>query len=231
MIPIYLEMNAFGPYTGQEIVDFRRLGGHKLFLIYGPTGSGKTTILDAMCYALYGSTSGDSRTGAHMRSEYASPEEATSVSFRFAIGEKCYRVERSPEQEIAKKRGTGLKKASAKAVLYETDKDGENEKLLAAKNVTTAVEGLLGFKADQFRQVVLLPQGDFRRLLLAGSSERQQIMQTLFHTQRYARFQELAKARHDALANQYEDVCRQREQCLAALDVTDEREVAEKEIQ
>ena len=231
MIPIYLDMKAFGPYAGREIVDFRQLGDHKLFLIYGPTGSGKTTILDAMCYALYGSTSGDSRTGAHMRSEYASPREATSVSFRFAIGQKYYRIDRSPEQEIAKKRGTGLKKASAQAALYETDEAGDQEKLIAAKNVTAAVEGLLGFKDDQFRQVVLLPQGDFRKLLLAGSGERQQIMQTLFHTQRYARLQELAKARHDALASQYEQVRQRREQCLAALDIADEKELPAKERQ
>ena len=229
MIPIYLEMKAFGPYAGQEIVDFRELGDHKLFLIYGPTGSGKTTILDAMCYALYGSTSGDSRTGAHMRSEYASPQEATAVSFRFAIGRKYYRIDRSPEQEIAKKRGTGLKKAAAHAALYETDEDGAQEQLVAAKNVTAAVERLLGFKADQFRQVVLLPQGDFRKLLLAGSSERQQIMQTLYHTQRYARLQELAKARHDALAGQYEQVRQRREQCLADLGIASEEELPDKE--
>lgn len=97
--------------------------------------------------------------------------------------------------------------------------------------MTDAVEGLLGFKADQFRQVVLLPQGDFRKLLLAGSGERQQIMQTLFHTQRYARLQELAKARHDALASQYEQVRQRREQCLAALDIADEKELPAKERQ
>ena len=182
-----------------------------------------------MCYALYGSTSGDSRTGAHMRSEYASPQEATAVSFRFAIGRKYYRIDRSPEQEIAKKRGTGLKKAAAHAALYESDKDGGQEQLVAAKNVTAAVERLLGFKADQFRQVVLLPQGDFRKLLLAGSSERQQIMQTLFHTQRYARLQELAKARHDTLAGQYEQVRQRREQCLADLGIASEEELPDKE--
>ena len=82
-----------------------------------------------------------------------------------------------------------MKKASAQAALYETDADGNEEKLLAAKNVTASVETLLGFKADQFRQVVLLPQGDFRKLLLANSGERQQIMQTLFHTQSYAKLQ------------------------------------------
>lgn len=229
MIPIYLEMKAFGPYAGTEIVDFRRLKDHKLFLIYGPTGSGKTTILDAICYALYGSTSGDVRTGAYMRSEYATPEEPTSVSFRFAIGRKYYRVYRSPEQQIAKKRGDGLKKASAQAALYETDADGGDEKLIAPKNVTAAVEGLLGFKADQFRQVVLLPQGDFRKLLLANSGERQQIMQTLFHTQQYAKLQALAKERHDELESRHEQVARDREQCLLNLGIDDEEKLPERE--
>lgn len=231
MIPIYLEMKAFGPYAGTEIVDFRRLKDHKLFLIYGPTGSGKTTILDAICYALYGSTSGDIRTGAYMRSEYATPEEPTSVSFRFAIGQKYYRIDRSPEQQIAKKRGDGLKKASAQAALYETDADGNEEKLLAAKNVTASVETLLGFKADQFRQVVLLPQGDFRKLLLANSGERQQIMQTLFHTQSYAKLQALAKERHDELESRHEQVVHEREQCLINLGIDGEDDLPEKEQQ
>lgn len=231
MIPIYLEMQAFGPYAGTEKVDFRKLKDHKLFLIYGPTGSGKTTILDAICYALYGTTSGDIRTGAYMRSEYATPEEPTSVSFRFAIGRKYYRIDRSPEQQIAKKRGDGLKKASAQAALYETDEDGEQEKLLAAKNVNAAVERLLGFKADQFRQVVLLPQGDFRKLLLANSGERQQIMQTLFHTQQYALLQSLAKERHDELASRHEQVERDREQCLLNLGIDDEDGLPDREQQ
>ncbi|WP_296919557.1 AAA family ATPase [Megasphaera sp.] len=229
MIPIYLEMKAFGPYAGTEIVDFRRLKDHKLFLIYGPTGSGKTTILDAICYALYGSTSGDIRTGSYMRSEYATPDEPTSVSFRFAIGRKYYRIDRSPEQQIAKKRGDGLKKASAQAALYETDTDGGDEKLLAAKNVNAAVEELLGFKADQFRQVVLLPQGDFRKLLLANSGERQQIMQTLFHTQQYAKLQALAKERHDELESRHEQVARDREQCLLNLGIDDEEKLPQRE--
>lgn len=231
MIPIYLEMKAFGPYAGTEIVDFRRLKDHKLFLIYGPTGSGKTTILDAICYALYGSTSGDIRTGSYMRSEYATPDEPTSVSFRFAIGQKYYRIDRSPEQQIAKKRGDGLKKASAQAALYETDEDGADEKLLAPKNVNAAVEGLLGFKADQFRQVVLLPQGDFRKLLLANSGERQQIMQTLFHTQSYAKLQALAKERHDELESRHEQVARDREQCLVNLGIDGEDGLPERERQ
>ena len=203
MKPIYLEMRAFGPYAGRQVVDFRRLGDRKLLLIYGPTGSGKTTILDAMCYALYGETSGNCRTGTHMRSEYATPEEETQVSFSFAVGSKAYCVERRPEQQVAKKRGSGTKKASASAALYEIDGEGKRTDVIATKGVREKVEQLLGFKAEQFRQVVLLPQGDFRRLLLASSAERQQIMQTLFHTQRYARLQELAKQKHDAIQEEY----------------------------
>lgn len=228
MIPLLLEIHSFGPFAGQETIDFQKLGTHKLFLIYGPTGAGKTTILDAMCYALYGTTSGDSRTGAHMRSEYASSKEPTRVSFTFAIGDKIYRAERSPKQEIAKKRGTGTKEAAATAALYQQEEDG-SEKLLASKDVTAAVEALLGFKADQFRQVVLLPQGEFRRLLLANSTERQQIMQTLFHTQRYAQLEELARKRRDEVAGRYETIKAQREQLLNQLAVQQEEEVQARE--
>lgn len=213
MIPLRLEMNAFGPYAGQQIIDFRDLQERKLFLIYGPTGAGKTTVLDAICYALYGDTSGDLRSGAHMRSEYASPQEKTYVRFSFAIGQKRYCIERNPEQEIAKKRGVGLKKETAKAALSELNEDDTVKNVVATKNVTADVIQLLGFKSDQFRQVVLLPQGDFRKLLLATSSERQQIMQTLFHTQRYAKLQALAKEKYDAIEAAYgqtkEDIQRQ----------------------
>ena len=224
MKPLYLEMNAFGPYAGRQIIDFRRLGEHKLFLIYGPTGAGKTTVLDAMCYALYGETSGNRRSGAHMRSEYASPEEETYVAFSFAIGTARYCVERKPEQQIAKKRGAGLKKSSASAALYAVDEMGEKTAVIATKKVGEAVEQLLGFKAEQFRQVVLLPQGDFRRLLLANSADRQQIMQALFHTQRYARLQELAKETYDGIQSQYElrkERISQLLQNLGAGDVTE----------
>lgn len=219
MRPIYLEMHAFGPYAGKQVIDFTQLGTRSLFLIYGPTGAGKTTVLDAICYALYGDTSGSRRSGAHMRSEYASPQEPTEVCFVFAIGNACYRVERQPEQEIAKKRGHGLKHAAATAILYACEQDGTTTQVLATKNVTTAVENLLGFKSEQFRQVVLLPQGDFRKLLLASSSERQQIMQTLFHTQRYAMLQELAKRQYDAIAKSYSLLADRTQQTLQQLEV------------
>jgi exonuclease SbcC len=238
MIPVYLEMNAFGPYASKQIIDFRLLGDRKLFLIYGPTGAGKTTILDAICFALYGDTSGNTRSGSHMRSEYAPPEETTYVHFSFAIGTKQYRVERMPEQYIAKKRGTGMKHAASAAVLYEVSSDGEDLKVLATKNVNDEIIHLLGFKSEQFRQVVLLPQGDFRKLLLASSSERQQIMQILFHTQRYANLQVLAKSRHDEVAEAYstmqdrisfslQAVHMENEETLAASLQTVEKQAAE----
>lgn len=228
MRPIYLEMHAFGPYAGKQVVDFTQLGTRSVFLIYGPTGAGKTTVLDAICYSLYGDTSGSRRSGAHMRSEYASPQEPTSVCFVFAIGSACYRVERQPEQEIAKKRGQGLKHAAATAVLYACGQDGVTTQVLATKNVTAAVENLLGFKSEQFRQVVLLPQGDFRKLLLASSKERQQIMQTLFHTQRYAMLQELAKKRYDAIAQSYSVLADRTQQTLQQLDVASAAELQTK---
>ncbi len=203
MRPISLEINSFGPYAGHQVIDFRELKGRNLFLICGPTGSGKTTVLDAMCYALYGNTSGNDRTGATMRSEYATPEQKTSVIFDFSIGSHLYRIERSPEQEIAKKRGSGTKIETASAAFYEIDEEGNVLRPIATKNVNGEVEKRLGFKSEQFRQVVLLPQGDFRKLLLAGSAERQEIMQVLFHTQRYGRFQELAKARYDAIEQRH----------------------------
>lgn len=221
MIPIYLEMNAFGPYADKQAIDFQVLEDRKLFLIYGPTGAGKTTILDAMCYALYGDTSGDRRSGTHMRSEYASPEQPTYVVFLFAVGYKRYRIERSPEQQIAKKRGTGLRKAASAAVLYEVDENGNDTAVIATKNVNIEIERILGFKSEQFRQVVLLPQGDFRKLLLANSSDRQQIMQTLFRTQRYARLQEIAKEQHDVIKDQYQMIAGHIEQCLQAAGAAD----------
>ena len=206
MRPIYLEMDAFGPYAGRQVLDFRLLGDKTLFLIYGPTGAGKTTILDAITYALYGHTSGNERTGAHMRSEHATPQTMTRVSFRFSVGQKYYRIERNPEQEVATKNGT-MKRVKAKTAFYETDEDGTDLRLLGVKKpeVTAAVEALLGFKSEQFRQVVLLPQGDFRKLLLAKSDERQKIMQTLFRTQKYEDFQERVRARYDALYSRQKD--------------------------
>lgn len=198
MKPIKLTISAFGPYAGTQVIDFTELGERTFFLIHGPTGSGKTTILDAICFALYGDTSGAERKGEQMRSGHADLTEPTEITFDFAIGADTYRILRFPEQERPKKRGEGTTIMPANATLWKrtgvTD-DAEEGAVLAVgwSKVTEVVEQLLGFKSSQFRQVVMLPQGDFRRLLTADSKERQTIMEILFRTEFYRRIEESLK--------------------------------------
>src|SRR5262245_37852146 len=105
MRPLTLTLSAFGPYADEHVLDFRQLGQRHFFLIHGPTGAGKTSLLDAMCYALFGETSGAERDARKIRSDAAAPDVATRVVFDFALGDTCYRVERSPEQQQARKGG------------------------------------------------------------------------------------------------------------------------------
>ncbi|MDR3590718.1 MAG: SMC family ATPase [Negativicutes bacterium] len=211
MRPLRLTMTAFGPYAGSEAVDFGRLGTASFFLIHGPTGSGKTSILDAMCFALFGKTSGDVRDGKQMRSDYVDPTVATQVIFDFSLGGDAYRIQRSPEQEVLKKRGSGNTTMPSSATLWKRTglrDDGAEGTVLASRweKVTQAVEGLLGFKYEQFRQVVMLPQGEFRRLLLANSKDREAILATLFQTELYRRIEDYFKQQAKELAEQVREL-------------------------
>ena len=215
MRPIQLVMSAFGPYGGEQVVDFRKLGERSFFLIHGPTGGGKTTILDALCYALYGDTSGHERTGEQMRSHLAQPGMPTSVTFDFALGEKAYRVTRSPEQERPKKRGEGTTLDGPKAVLWDRTglaDDAQEGTVLAAQpmKVIEQVEGLLGFRSEQFRQVIILPQDKFRELLMADSVKREEILQALFQTEFYELIQDSLKARAKEVEQKVKEI-RQRQ--------------------
>ncbi len=205
MRPLWLRIQAFGAYAASQTLDFSCLGDVRLFLIHGPTGAGKTTVLDAICFALYGSASGDLREVRHLRSDYASPQEVTEVELRFAIGERTLRVQRRPEQQRPKLRGEGFRQTPAEAALYEIGPD-EEEKLLATRwqDVTRRVEELLGFQVAQFRQVVLLPQGQFRQLLVAGSKEREEILQNLFRTELYARLEQGLKEKAQSGARRFQ---------------------------
>lgn len=207
MRPERLTISAFGPYPKREFLDFSELEGHSLFLICGPTGAGKSTILDALCYALYGRTSGAVRTGESMRSNYVGPAEETYVTFDFAVGAAHYRVHRSPTQFLERKKGDKDKpvEKKAKAELYEIDEEGEEIRLITARGVSSEVEKILGVGVDQFRQIILLPQGDFRKLLLSDSSERQTIMAQLFQTERYRLFEERLKKEAQRLKNEYDE--------------------------
>ncbi len=200
MRPIRLEMAAFGPYAERQIVDFRRLGGNPLLLLWGPTGAGKTMLLDAMCFALFGECSGEARPRDSVRSHLASPSLRTQVIFDFAVGNEVYRVRRAPEWQRPKTRGAGYVTEKAEAVLWRRtglEDDALEGSVLAAKptQVTEEVERLLGFTSRQFRQVVVLPQGEFQRFLQAGSKEREAILETLFQTAAYRRIQEILQAR------------------------------------
>lgn len=197
MKPISLTIEAFGPYRDSVTLDFSALQDHSMFLISGPTGAGKTSILDAMVYALYGEPSGEVRKIDAIRSDFAEPERMTRVDFSFSIGEARYRVERLPKQLVAKKRGTGMREQNASAIVYEM-KDGEWKVIAtSAAAIRDTVQRIIGFCKDQFLQVVLLPQGEFRKLLVASTSEREELLHTLFRTELYRKLQEALKAAYD----------------------------------
>lgn len=197
MKPISLTIEAFGPYRDSVTLDFSALQDHSMFLISGPTGAGKTSILDAMVYALYGEPSGEVRKADAIRSDFAEPERMTRVDFSFAIGEAQYRVERLPKQWVAKKRGTGMREQNASATVYEM-KDGEWKVVAtSAAAIRDTIQRIIGFRKDQFLQVVLLPQGEFRKLLVASTSEREELLHTLFRTELYRKLQEALKAAYD----------------------------------
>lgn len=197
MKPISLTIEAFGPYRDSVTLDFNELQDHSMFLIAGPTGAGKTSILDAMVYALYGEPSGEVRKTDAIRSDFAEPHRMTRVDFSFAIGDAQYRVERLPKQMVAKKRGTGMREQNASATVYKK-KDGE-WKVIATSvaAIRDTIQQIIGFRKDQFLQVVLLPQGEFRKLLVASTSEREELLHTLFKTELYRKLQEALKTAYD----------------------------------
>jgi exonuclease SbcC len=196
--PLRLVMQAFGPYAARQEIDFRQLGGRSLFLIHGQTGAGKTSILDAISFALYGESSGSFREPRTLRSDHAPPDVPTEVSFDFSVGAERYRIKRTPEQERPKKKGEGVTRVPPEATLWhrsDIDDDAADGTVLATQwmHVTEKVEQLLGFRCDQFRQVVMLPQYQFQRFLMANSTERQRILEVLFSTEFYRQIEEALK--------------------------------------
>ena len=190
-----LEMTAFGPYAGTEVLDFDALNDAGIFLLTGPTGAGKTTILDAICFALYGVVPGERGT-RELRSDHAPPERSPEVVLEATIGDHRYRVRRSPEWRRPKRRGAGETKEHARATLLEVGDDGR-ERLVSSRiaEVGHELQLALGMSAEQFLQVVLLPQGGFQTFLRASSDERQAVLQKLFHTHRFARIEDWMRER------------------------------------
>jgi DNA repair protein SbcC/Rad50 len=228
--PLKLVLSAFGPYAGTESIDFRRLGEHRLFLVHGATGAGKTSLLDAICFALYGDMSGDERDGKGFRSQHAGPEQLTSVTLDFSVGARSYRVNRQPEQERARRRGGGTTRSPAAALLWDRtglDDDEAEGRVLATRSsqVTEEVAGILGFRSEQFRQVIVLPQGRFRDLLLAKSAEREAILRQLFDTAFYGRVEEMLNQRSRELKAEADALRAERVTLLRREACADEEEV------
>lgn len=178
-----LEVTGFGPFSGTERVDFDELGADGLFLLHGPTGAGKTTILDAVAFGLYGTVPGSRQDGRRLRSDHAAAGTPTEVMLEATIGGRRLRIRRSPEYMRPKQRGTGETKEQARATLEWLDGAGEN--LSRIPDVSAAVTRLLGMSAEQFFQVVLLPQGEFARFLKSETKTRAQLLERLFDTGRF----------------------------------------------
>ena len=189
MKPLKLTVAGFGPYAGVQELDFASLGTGGLYLITGDTGAGKTTIFDAITFALFGEASGDSREPSMLRSKYTAADAPTYVELTFAYGGKEYTVKRNPDYERAKTRGTGTTRQSAEAVL--TCPDGRVVTKL--KDVDKAVREIIGLTREQFSQVAMISQGDFRRLLQADTRERQKIFRDIFGTGLYVTLQNRLK--------------------------------------
>ena len=185
MRPIRLKMAAFGPYAGVETIEMERLGTDGIYLITGDTGAGKTTIFDAITFALFGCASGADRTGSMMRSNYALPETPTEVELEFLYQGKKYRVRRNPEYTRPKTRGEGTTKQSADAALFLPD----GRTVTGVQNVTAKVEEILGVNYNQFSRIVMIAQGAFQKFLFADTPQRHDIFRRIFRTENYETLQ------------------------------------------
>lgn len=202
MRPIKLTISAFGPYAGRQELDMDRLGENGLYLITGDTGAGKTTIFDAIIFALYGEASGESREVSMLRSKYADVDTPTYVEMDFLYQGKMYHIRRNPEYERPKDRGEGLTLQKAEAELVFPD---GRTPVTKYKDVTKAVTELIGLDCSQFTQIAMIAQGDFLKLLFAKTEERSKIFREIFGTKMYLAFQLSVKDETGRLKQKYDD--------------------------
>ena len=204
MRPQTLIVSAFGPYPGETTIDFEQLGTQGLYLITGDTGAGKTSIFDAITFALYGEASGAVRDPQMLRSKYAKPETKTYVELVFCYQNKQYRVKRNPEYQRPKGRGTGLTLQRAEAE-FEYLSEPDRPIVSKSKDVTKAVTEILGLDYRQFTQIVMIAQGDFQKLLLADTATRKEIFRRIFHTEKFQQLQDALKVELSRQKETYED--------------------------
>lgn len=214
MRPVHLKINAFGPYRGHVDLDFTDFGTNAIYLISGPTGSGKTTIFDAISYALYNKASGNERDIDMFKSQFATDEDFCFVDFTFEMGQVTYRIKRSPKQRAPGARNTPINH-SADVELFK----GDETIAQGAKNVDKMIDELIGLTHDQFRQIVLLPQGEFRKLLMSSSLEKEEIFRNIFGTTLVRDFQEELKDRARSYRDGYKEYSARLEQTLKNIEV------------
>ncbi len=202
MRPLKLVISAFGPYASKTVIDFDKIGKNGLYLITGDTGAGKTTIFDAVTYALYGEPSGDIREVSMLRSKYADDYTPTEVELTFSYGENIYVVKRNPEYMRKKSRGDGVTTEKANAELKYPDGSVVTKK----NEVDKAIREIMCVDRKQFSQIAMIAQGDFLKLLLADTKDRQTIFRDIFKTENYKCFQERLKAEFSSVEKDREAV-------------------------
>ena len=218
MRPTKLILSAFGPYAGKVEVDFEKLGEKGIYLITGDTGAGKTTIFDAITFALYGEASGNNRQAEMFRSKYADAECPTYIEMHFVYHERTYRIVRNPEYVRPSKKGDGETRQKADATLYTAN----DRVVTGVKAVTQAVKELTGLDREQFVQIAMIAQGDFLKLLLASTKERSEIFREIFNTKPFLLFQEKLKEASGQLKTEYEDICKSILQYIDGIMVPEE---------
>lgn len=201
MRPLTLTMSAFGPYAGETTIDFSKLGKSGVYLITGDTGAGKTTIFDAIVFALYGDTTDKNREAKLLRSKYAAPSTNTFVTLTFENAGKTYTVTRNPEYFRAKQRGEGLAKVSPDAELILPD----GTPVTKTKEVTARITEILGINREQFMQIAMIAQGNFRELLVAPTEKRKAIFRQIFSTENYEKLQKQLSVEYYAAKREADD--------------------------
>ena len=225
MKPEKLIISAFGPYAAETEVDFTKLGDGGLYLITGDTGAGKTTIFDAITFALFGEASGAVREAGMFQSKYAKAGTPTFVELTFLSHGKRYRVRRNPEYVRPKERGQGVTTQAARAELYFYD---GRQPVTKTGEVTRAVEQILGFNYEQFTQIAMIAQGDFQKLLLADTAERGKIFRQLFHTELFSDLQNRLREEKNACDAEYREIRQSIAQSLDGADCLGESDLEER---
>ena len=217
MKPLKLTMNAFGPYADKRDVDFTLLGDSGIFLITGETGAGKTTIFDGIAFALYGETSGSLREVNSLRSDFAKDDEETYVEFEFEHQGRNYRIYRTPQQVLKKKRGEGNRTVNSTATLYREP----DMPVSGVREVNLEVEKLLKIRFDQFKQLSMIAQNEFQKLISASSEERRLILQKLLMTEKYQQLQEKLKEKSDEKKAELKELSSNAYQSFESLDIAE----------